>query len=230
MAHVFSSPIPTRPPWPSTGAPCSWPYETSKVATALVNLLQTYPPQQTVGKRAFDALLRTYAIAHTRSQSEGRLPPNVDEDLHPDDGYWITRRKLHGIEPWPRTGGLGNRNGRDPLRGRGTHYFHSTFNDLVLSGLVGLRAHAGYLEVFPLCLMPWFAATNVRIRGADISVVWDASGSRYPHGAGLHVWRDGKHVGSAPPQQHGADGAPMAPRVRVPWKTAGEQPADLEVL
>jgi len=48
----------------------------------------------------------------------------VDEDLHPDDGYWITRRKLHGIAPWPGTGGLGGP--RDPLRARGTHCFHST--------------------------------------------------------------------------------------------------------
>ena len=63
----------------------SWPFETSKVATALINLLQTYPPQPTVGKRAFDGLLRTYALAHTHSHAEGRLPPNVDEDLHPDE-------------------------------------------------------------------------------------------------------------------------------------------------
>ena len=41
----------------------------------------------------------------------------MDEDLHPDDGYWITRRKLHGIAPWPDTGGLGGP--RDPLRTRG---------------------------------------------------------------------------------------------------------------
>jgi hypothetical protein len=51
--------------------------------------------------------------------------------------YWITRRKLHGIAPWPGTGGLGGK--RDPLRNRGSHYFHSSFVDLVLGGLVGVR-------------------------------------------------------------------------------------------
>ena len=210
----------------SNSAQCNWnggvwPFETAKVGTALINLLQTYPPQTVVGKSTFDGLLRTYATAHTRSHAEGLAPPHVDEDLHPDDGYWITRRKLHGIAPWPGTGGLGARNGKDWLRGRGTHYFHSTFNDLVLSGLVGLRAHDTHLEIHPLALVSWFAATRLRLRGLDISVVWDAYGTRYSHGAGLHVWLDGKPVGSMPPvQQHSAPASnvlPMAPRVRMMW-------------
>ena len=210
----------------------SWPFETAKVGTALINLLQTYPPQKVVGRRTFDRLLRTYAQAHTQAHAEGRDGhPHVDEDLHPDDGYWITRRKLHGIAPWPGTGGLGNRNGRDPLRNRGTHYFHSTFNDLVLSGLVGLRAHEHHLEIFPLTLVPWFAATGVRLRGSDISIVWDADGSRYPHGPGLHVWRNGKHLGSAPvasrPRRRGG-GEILPPRVRVPWDKGAEPPLTWE--
>ena len=35
-----------------------WPYETSKVGTAMINLLQTYPPQPTVRRGHFDRLLR----------------------------------------------------------------------------------------------------------------------------------------------------------------------------
>ena len=65
-----------------------WPFETAKVGTALINLLQAYPPQPTVGKAAFEKLLATFARAHTRSHAEGLKPPHVDEDLHPDDGYW----------------------------------------------------------------------------------------------------------------------------------------------
>lgn len=149
-----------------------------------------------------------------------------------DHSYWITRRKLHGIAPWPKTGGLGAKNGKDWLRGRGTHYFHSTFNDIVLSGLVGLRAHDAHLEIFPLALVPWFAATGVRLRGVDFSVVWDAYGTRYPHGTGLHVWRDGKHVGSAPPlnTQPGPDGLPMPPRVHVPWHPGSPGAGLVEVV
>ena len=206
----------------SNSAQCNWnggvwPYETSKVATALIKLLETYPPQPHVGRGMFDKVLRTYAHAHTRSHAERLLPPHVDEDLHPDDGYWITRRKLHGIEPWPKTGGLGNRNGRDPLRNRGDHYFHSSFNDVVLSGVVGLRAHEAHLEISPLALMPWFAATHVRLRGVDVSVVWDAYGTRFRHGKGLHVWRGGRAVGSLPPLPAGPDGMPMPPRATMAW-------------
>ena len=199
--------------------------------------LATLPPRRLTASPPRPLLARSFAhtarLPNVRSAFWCRpafLAARADRS-----GYWITRRKLHGIAPWPRTGGLGNRNGRDPLRGRGTHYFHSTFNDLVLSGLVGLRAHDDFLEVFPLSLVAWFAATNVRIRGSDFSVVWDASGSRYPHGPGLHVWRDGKHVGSAPPQQaDGPDGAPTPPRVKVPWQritaAPGESPPPLEVV
>ena len=52
--------------------------------------------------------------------------PHIDEDLHPDEGYWITRRKLY-------------KHPNDPLKNRGDHYFHSTYNDLVISGLVGVQ-------------------------------------------------------------------------------------------
>lgn len=96
-----------------------WPFETAKVGTALIRLLHEYPAQPHVGRDDFDGLLRTYARAHTRSYAEGLIPPHVDEDLHPEDGYWITRRKLHGIHPWPGTGGLGGL--KDPLHNRGDH-------------------------------------------------------------------------------------------------------------
>ena len=205
----------------SNGAQCnwnggSWPYETSKAGTALINLLQLYP-EQTHGTRAdFDRLLRDYARAHTRSHAENLPPPHVDEDLHPDDGYWITRRKLHGIHPWPGTGGLGNPRDRSPTgAGRGTHYFHSTFNDLVLAGLVGVRPATTHVELHPLSLVQWFAATGVLVRGHDLAVVWDASGTQYGSGSGLHVWLDGKYTGVAPPVRVGDE--VRAPRVRVGW-------------
>lgn len=193
-----------------------WPFETSKAGTALINLLQTYPPQQTVGRQTFDDFIRRYARAHTRTSADGGLPPpHVDEDLHPDDGYWITRRKLHGVPPWPGTGGVGRPKGTDPLAARGDHYFHSTFNDLVLSGLVGLRAHDAHLEVHPLSLVAHFCVTRLRVRGLELAVVWDALGERYAHGAGLHVWVDGRWAASAAPQL--TSGRPLPPRLQITW-------------
>lgn len=99
-----------------------WPFETAKTGTALINLLQEYPAQHTVGRGAFHRLLQMYAHAHTRTEAENLPPPHVDEDLHPDDGYWITRRKMHGILPWRGAGGLGRTGGADPLAARGDHY------------------------------------------------------------------------------------------------------------
>jgi len=195
-----------------------WPYETSKVGTALINLLQAYPEQPYAGRAEFERLLVGYARAHTRSHAEGLAPPHVDEELHPDDGYWITRRKLHGIHPWPGTGGLGGGK-RDPLHNRGDHYFHSSFNDLVLSGLVGLRPALAHLEVLPLSLVRWFCATDVRLRGRAVSIVWDADGTRFTHGRGLHVWVDGAFAGTAPPAESGGHAVPR--RVRVAWEVLG---------
>lgn len=104
-------------------------------------------------------------------------------------------------------------NPRDPLRERGKHYFHSSFNDVVLSGLVGIRPSADSFEVAPLVSsrgVKWFAATGIRVRWFDVAVVWDADGERYGHGAGLHLWLDGRHAASAPPTEAGG-----APRLKV---------------
>ena len=163
-------------------------------------------------------------------------PPSLPSLLlHPqrtphiaDDGYWITRRKLHGIAPWPGTGGLGGP--RDPLRDRGTHYFHSTFNDLVLSGVVGIRATEACLELAPLTHLGWWLVRKVKLRGRELDVLYDETGEHYHLGAGLHVWLDGAHVGSAralpaeDPPSGGAVGGDAArsaalvpPRVRLAW-------------
>lgn len=201
---------------PPTRSSAMWPFETSKVGTALINLLQTYPPQQTAGRHTFDDFIRRYARAHTRTTADGGLPPpHVDEDLHPDDGYWITRRKMHGVPPWPGTGGIGRPRGADPLAARGDHYFHSTFNDLVLSGLVGVRPRDAHLELHPLSLVAHFSVTRLRVRALELAVVWDAIGEHYPHGAGLHVWIDGRWAASALPQN--TSGRPLPPRLQIAW-------------
>ena len=78
-----------------------------------------------------------------------------------------------------------------------------------------MRATDAHLEVHPLTHVASFAATRLLLRGIEVAVVWDASGSRYAHGAGLHVWMDGAHVGSAPPQLR--DGRPTPRVLRVAW-------------
>ena len=83
------------------------------------------------------------------------------QSFHGDDGYWLTRRLMHQR--------------RHGDRNRGDHYFHSSFADLVLSGLVGIdvTADGGALVVHPLFApgaLSYFRATRVRIWCRKIEV------------------------------------------------------------
>jgi len=82
---------------------------------------------------------------------------------------------------------------------RSHHYSHSTYVDLILSGLIGIRPHADdVLEVNPLLTadtpagaqpIHYFAVQGVLYHGHDVSVIYDADGSRYGIGSGLSVFR-----------------------------------------
>ena len=77
---------------------------------------------------------------------------------------------------------------------RGYAYLHSTFCDLVITGLVGLRPRSDSLLVInPLVPkgVDWFALDNLRYHGIDITICWDRYGSKYDFGQGLFVWADG---------------------------------------
>jgi hypothetical protein len=81
-----------------------------------------------------------------------------------------------------------------------TDYNHSTFNDLVISGLIGLRPQLGStLKIQPLIPASWdyFALENVPYHGHNVTVLWDRTGTRYHQGPGLHVYLDGREVASA---------------------------------
>ena len=100
----------------------------------------------------------------------------------------------------------------------------------MLSGVVGIRATDDCLELAPLTHLGWWLVKKVKLRGRELDVLYDETGEHYHLGAGLHVWLDGAHVGSAPalpaedPPSGGAvggDAAPSAalvpPRVRLAW-------------
>ena len=106
--------------------------------------------------------------------------------------YWIEREI--SFRP-PRRGASGAERNADGLRrdrNRGVDYFHSSFCDLVLAGLLGIRPGAdGRLRVRPL-LEGDFAVDRLRIRGCEVAVVADRTGRRYARGcAGLCVYVDG---------------------------------------
>jgi hypothetical protein len=143
-----------------------WPFATSQTLTALANLLHD-KSQVAVGKADyFDAFL-----TYTRSQRYDGLP-YIGEYLDEKTGAWLK--------------------GRDP---RSYYYNHSTYADLLITGLVGLRPRADdVIEVVPLLpsgAWPWFCLDGIRYHGRIVTILWDADGNRYGRGAGLQVLVDG---------------------------------------
>jgi hypothetical protein len=152
---------------------------------ALANLLNDYD-QRVMSKRDYFETLRVYARSHRRELEDGRTIPWIDENLNPYTGEWHARL-------------LKIRNGR--FDGRGDHYNHSGFADLVITGLAGLRPRADeVVEVNPLVpegVWDWFCLDHVRYAGHVLTVVWDRTGERYGRGAGLRVLADGREIARA---------------------------------
>ena len=166
----------------------SWPFATSQTLTALGNLLCNYEQDVMTEADYFD-LLKTYANSHYITDENGERTPFIDENIEPFTGVWLARSILKKIEP-PRA---------DVDRGR--DYNHSTFCDLVLSGLAGVRVSDGdLLEIHPLFAenqLDYFCADGILYRGHDLTVLWDKTGDRYHRGSGLQVFLDGKQVASS---------------------------------
>jgi sialidase-1 len=171
----------------------SWPYATSVTLTALANLLHNQH-QDAISRSDYFDLFRIYARSHHIRFEDGREVPWIDENLNPQTGDWIARTRLKSWKDgtWdPGKGGVE----------RGKDYNHSTFCDLVITGLVGLIPGAGD-EVLVRPLAPeawdWFCLDNVAYHGHTLTILWDRRGDRYRHGKGLRLFADGKLIGHCP--------------------------------
>ncbi|MGA2032183.1 MAG: glycosyl hydrolase family 65 protein [Thermoguttaceae bacterium] len=164
----------------------SWPYATAVTLTAMANLLNNYR-QDVVGRNDYLELLKIYAKSQHRKLADGRSAPWIDENLNPRSGDWISRSLL-----------LERR--QTPLE-RGKDYNHSTYCDLVINGLVGLRPQADEsVEVNPLVpagTWDYFCLDQVRYHGRWLTIVWDRTGERYGRGKGLQVLADGHPIAAS---------------------------------
>jgi hypothetical protein len=82
-----------------------------------------------------------------------------------------------------------------------TDYNHSTYADLVISGLIGIRPQLGNtLKIQPLVPKSWnyFVLENVPYHGHNITVLWDRTGDQFHQGPGLHVYVDGRLAAISP--------------------------------
>jgi len=149
-----------------------WPFATSQTLTAMANLFNNYS-QSYIGDSLYFRLLETYVESQYH---RGR--PYVGEYLDEVTGYWLKG---------------------DQERSR--YYNHSTFNDLIITGLIGLRPEAGNVLIInpliPSGKWDWFCLDNVPYHGKKISVIWDKTGMRYGKGKGFMIFENGKLVASA---------------------------------
>jgi hypothetical protein len=116
--------------------------------------------------------LQTY----TRTQRKNGAP-YIAEAAHPDTGSWEGHDSYNHSE----------------------HYFHSGYNDLIVTGLIGLKPREDdILEVDPLAPADWayFAIEDLRYHGHQLTILWDKDGARYGRGVGLQILVDAKQVAS----------------------------------
>ncbi len=154
-----------------------WPFQTTQALIGMQNLLND-DHQAIVSRSDYMRLLRQYAKLHLLNGK-----PDIQEDYDPATG-----KPIVGLP-------------------RSHHYFHSGFDDLIITGLVGIRPRAGnVLEVNPLVpsdpkdpeFLRYFALQDVPYHGHLISVLFDSDGKRYGLGTGLFVIVDGVIAASSP--------------------------------
>jgi hypothetical protein len=150
-----------------------WPFATSQTLTGLARVLRDYPQDAITTQDYFDAFM-SYVRVH---RYDGR--PYIGEYLDEKTGAWI-------MGPNPRS----------------RFYHHSTFADLLIEGVIGLRPRADdVVEISPLLpanAWDWFCLERVRYHGRELTIVWDRDGKRFGGGAGLRVIANGKEIARAP--------------------------------
>ncbi len=148
-----------------------WPFATAQTLTAMANLLNNYRQKYVTNKNYFEQLETLVKSQYVNGK------PYIGEYLDEKTGVW-----LKGEE-------------------RSRYYNHSTFNDLIITGLVGLRPRAdNTIEVNPLLpagKWDWFCLDNILYHEKLVTIIWDKTGLKYKKGKGLSVWVNGKKVAAS---------------------------------
>lgn len=147
-----------------------WPFATSQTLKGLANLLTGYSQKGKMTNEVFYSELRKYAYSQ---QMYGR--PYLGEYLDERTGEWLK--------------------GDDP---RSAFYNHSTFCDIIINDLIGVKPQNDNSIVLQPLLpngkWDWFALENITYHQKNIAIVWDKTGEKYKQGKGLLIFIDGKLV------------------------------------
>ncbi len=151
-----------------------WPFATSQTLTAMANYLNTSPYPYPRLDSVFFRQMQLY----TESQHH-RGRPYIGEYLDETNGAWL----------------MGDRE-------RSRYYNHSTYNDLIITGICGLRPQLdGSIVVNPLIPQDkwaYFCLDGISYRGHIITIVWDKNGQHYHQGRGLTLMVDGRPAANCP--------------------------------
>ena len=144
-----------------------WPFATSQTLTAMANYLNDYPDPVISDSTYFRQMELYVESQHHRGR------PYVGEYLDETNGAWL----------------MGDKE-------RSRYYNHSTFADLVITGLVGLRPQSdNTIMVNPLVpegKWDWFCLDAVKYKGHTLTIIWDKDGQHYHQGRGLLLLVDGR--------------------------------------
>lgn len=145
-----------------------WPFATSQTLVGMANVLRGADQTNVTHRDYFEHLLR-YANAHEKDGAA-----YIGEYYDEITGEWL----IEG-----------------PKERRSRYYNHSTFCDLVITGLIGIIPGDDELHVSPLLpadSWDWFCLDGLPYCGRSITVVWDRTGERFDLGPGLRLICDGK--------------------------------------
>ncbi len=159
-----------------------WPFATAQTLTALI---QAAEADRKIYGGIFCRLLRQYAKQHSLTLQNGKKIMWIDEVRSPYEDVWFSREKLKECG-WPKEKG-GYERGKD--------YNHSTFCDLVITGLAGVRVKNNTVFFRPMLPETWqyFRLDNLNVLGDSYQITYDKNGEKYGK-RGWTVLRNGVEV------------------------------------
>ncbi len=154
-----------------------WPFATSQTLTAAAKHLRRHG-EAFITKSDYYNLLSQFARSHRLIDENGKEHMWIDEDMDPFTGEWISRNELKADNWNPGRGG----------KERGKDYNHSTFCDLVLSGLLGINIRYGSLIIDPIIPDEWdyFCVSNLLDK--KYTVIYERNGDHYGLGSGIRIF------------------------------------------
>ncbi len=85
---------------------------------------------------------------------------------------------------------------------RARFYNHSTFNDLIITGLAGIVPRAdSTIEIDPLLpsnAWDWFCLQDVPYHGQQLTIVWDRDGKKFGVKPGLTIFAKDRQIAHSP--------------------------------